>query len=412
MTRVLIVEPDLTGHHAPYLRHMLCALAELKQEAAVLTCRGAAQTPQFALHLQDVSAGVEWDEILPPFNRSLGYTHRLFAELVQATKRLQAERVWVPYADFLSLYLGARASIGSKACWPQGVRSEGLVFRSTFAYPAPHWRKLLSKTLTRLFVHKANWDILHFLDPIPYELVCRKYPEQSHRFRLMPDPVESVEQVSPGIARQRLGLPESGRYAGYLGLMSEPSSVDRLLSAFGRATLPAEDRLLLAGPMTDSVRTCVNQRHGDLLRSGRVIKMERHLSLDEVMLGVMACDLVCIPAKFRMGSSSFLIRAATAGRPVLADNFGWTGWAIKRFDLGWQVDVSDLPAFSRSFKVAMENAGGHATSPAAERFVRFHSAENFKAHWTASLREHLKLPPDPNFVPWQWVRDESFALTA
>jgi glycosyltransferase involved in cell wall biosynthesis len=264
--------------------------------------------------------------------------------------------------------------------------------------------------LTRLFVHKANWDILHFLDPIPYELICRKYPEQSHRFRLMPDPVESVQQVPPDVARQKLGIPESGRYAGYLGLMFEPTSVNRLLTAFRRAKLAGEDRLLLAGPMTDGVRACVNQNHGDLLQSGRVIKIERHLSLDEVMLGVMACDLVCVPAKFRMGSSSFLIRAATAGRPVLADNFGWTGWAIKQFDLGWQVDVSDIPAFSRAFEVAMENAEGRSLSAAAERFVRFHSAENFKAHWTASLREHLGLAQDPNFVPWQWVRDESFAL--
>jgi glycosyltransferase involved in cell wall biosynthesis len=266
--------------------------------------------------------------------------------------------------------------------------------------------------LSRLFVHKANWDILHFLDPIPYELICRQYPEQSHRFRLMPDPVESVPQISQNVARRKLGLSASGRYAGYLGLMSDRGAADRLLTAFRRAKLPPEDRLLLAGPMSDDVRFCVDQDHGDLLRSGRVIKIERHLSLDEVMLGVLACDLVCIPAKFRMGSSSFLIRAATAGRPVLADNFGWTGWAIERFDLGWQVDLNDIPAFARTFEVAMENAGGKTLSPAAKRFVRFHSAENFKAHWTARLRERLKLPPDPNLVPWHWVLNESLAVKA
>jgi glycosyltransferase involved in cell wall biosynthesis len=228
----------------------------------------------------------------------------------------------------------------------------------------------------------------------------------------MPEPVESAPRMSPDVAREKLGIPPSGRYAGYLGLMYDRNTVDRVLSAFRRANLPSDVRLLLAGPMVDSVRSCVNQDHGDLLRSGRVIAMDRHLNLEEVMLGVMACDLVCIPAKFRMGSSSFLIRAASAGRPVLADNFGWTGWAIERFDLGWQVDVNDIAAFARAFEVAMENAEGRRLSPAAERFVRFHSSENFKAHWTASLREQLELPPDPNFVPWEWVLDESFAVTA
>lgn len=407
--RVLIVEPDLTGHHAPYLRHMLSGVAELGQEAAVLTCLGAGQSPQFSLHLQDVAAGVTWDERLSTFNRSPRYTHRLFSELLQAVERHKAEHVWVPYADIVSLYLGARASIGWKARWPAGVQAEGLNFRSTFAYPAPHWRKHFSKTLSRLFVHRSNWDILHFLDPIPYDAICRKYPHQSARFRVMPDPVESVPQTRTDVARAKLGIPTAGRYAGYLGLMADRGNAERLLAAFRRAKLSPDDRLLLAGPMSDSVRSCVDQDYGDLLRSGRVIKVERHLSLEEVMLGVMACDLVCIPAKFRMGSSSFLIRAATAGRPVLADNFGWTGWAIERFELGWKADVGNVPAFARALEVAMENAGERMPSPAAERFVRFHSAENFKAHWTARLRERLGLLPDPSFVPWHWVLDESLA---
>jgi glycosyltransferase involved in cell wall biosynthesis len=403
MTRVLIVEPDLTGHHAPYLRHMLRGLAELKQKAIVLTSRGATNVPQFALHLQDVSAGVTWDDRLPPFDRSLRYTHNFFGELLQAVKRHGAERVWVPYADYVSLYLGARASIGWKARLPKGVLVEGLSFRGTFAYPAPHWPKLLSKTLTRLFVHKANWDVLHFLDPIPFERICQQYPQQSHRFRVMPDPVENVPHVKPDVARAKLGIPTSGRYAGYLGLMTDRKAADGLLRAFRQAKLAAQDRLLMAGPMSEEVRSFVKQTHGDLLSAGRVVCLDQHLNLDEVALGVMACDLVCIPAKFRMGSSSFLIRAATAGKPVLADNFGWTGWAIERFDLGWNVDLNDPSAYARTFEVAMENAMGKTQSAAAERFVRFHSAENFQAHWTASLREQLGLPASANYVYWRWV---------
>jgi glycosyltransferase involved in cell wall biosynthesis len=327
----------------------------------------------------------------------------MFEELLQVVDRHRAERVWVPYADYLSLYLGGRASMGWKARLPQDVQLEGLSFRGTFAYPAPHWRKLLSKTLTQLLVHRANWDVLHFLDPIPFERICRQYPREAHRFRVMPDPVENVPWVAPDVARAKLGVPKTGRYAGYLGLMTDRGAADRLLTAFRQARLAPEDRLLLAGPMSEEVRSFVNEAHSDLVSSGRVFCVDRHLNLDEVMLGVMACDLVCIPAKFRMGSSSFLIRAATAGKPVLADDFGWTGWAIERFDLGWKVDLNDSVAYARTLEVAMENAQEKKPSPAAERFVRFHSAENFKAHWTASLREQLGSTADPNYVSWQWV---------
>ncbi len=110
--RVLIVEPDLTGHHSPYLCHLLSGIAEIDQKATVLTCHGASQTPQFALHLQDVSAQVEWDEQLPPTSHSAAYAHQLFAELLRAVRTHRADHVWVPYADLITLYLGAQAIRG------------------------------------------------------------------------------------------------------------------------------------------------------------------------------------------------------------------------------------------------------------------------------------------------------------
>jgi hypothetical protein len=47
------------------------------------------------------------------------------------------------------------------------------------------------------------------------------------------------------------------------------------------------------------------------------------------------------------------------------------------------------------------------TSPAVERFVQYHSADNFKAHWTARIRERQGLPQDPKFRSWSWVLSES-----
>lgn len=404
--RVLIIEPDLTGHHAPYLRHMLRATAELNQDAVVLACAGASQSKQFALHLHDVAASVTWDESMAPVCGSLRHTARMFAELLQAVDRYHADQVWVPYADFVTAYLGARALIGCKAKWPANVEIEGLFFRAMFAYPAPQWRKHFRRTLSRLFLRTANWDILHLLDPLPFDMMRKQYAAQSNHLRLMPDPVENVSQVNKDDARARLGIPTSGRYLGCMGVLYNRPGIGLLLQAFRRAKLGAEDRLLLAGPMNDAVRNMVDSEYRDLIESDRIVTIDRHMNLDEVMLAVMASDVVSVPIPFRMGSSSFTIRAAAAGRPVLTDDFGWMGWAVRRFDLGWCVDIWNVSAFADALQVAVENADKKTTSPAAERFVRYHSAENFKAHWTARLRERLGLPPDPNLVSWQWVLDE------
>ena len=150
----------------------------------------------------------------------------------------------------------------------------------------------------------------------------------------------------------------------------------------------------------------MDQEFGDLVAAGRIVIIDRHLNLDEVMQAVMASDVVCIPNRHRMASSSFVIRAAAARRPVLADDFGWSRWTVRQFGLGWCVDVANVSAYAMALELAIEQAATKVSTPAAERFARFHLADNFKAHWTARLRERLGLPPDPKLLTWQWVLGE------
>jgi len=405
--RVLIVDPDLSGHHAPYLRHLLCSLTDLKQELVVVTSVGASQMPQFGIHLQDVSSSVTWDESLAAAQRpSYRYVSQLFANLRAALERHRPEHVWIPYCDPWTAYLGLRALIARKVRWPAGVEIEGLLFRGQFAYTPVRWDKWLPHLLSRLLVPRANWDILHFLDPIPFETLRRAHPDRSDRIRLMPDPVESVPLVEPSLARSRLRIPVDGRFVSAIGVHFEGAGIESLLRAFREARLDETNRLLLAGPMTEAVRHHFEDGYADLLRAGRIVTINRHLNLEEVALAVMASDLVCVPRHRRIGSSSFVIRAAAAGRPVLTDDFGWTGWAVRRFGLGWTTDVHDTQKFADALRDALERTATISVSQSAERFARYHSAENFKAHWTARLRERLSLPADPNLISWQWVLDE------
>jgi hypothetical protein len=244
---------------------------------------------------------------------------------------------------------------------------------------------------------------LHWLDPIPYEFLRRKFPEQAPRLRVMPDPVEAAPEIDTATAREKLGLPTTGRITGCLGVLVEQKNVRLLMAAFRNARLSDSDRLMLAGPMSDSVRAFVDNEYDDMIRAGRLITIDRHLSLDEITLAVLASDLVCIPTPYRMGSSSFVIRAAAARRPVLADEFGWTGWVVPKFNLGTSIDMRDAGQLTAALPAALEQAACWVPSPAAQRFVRFHAAENFQAHWTARLRERLQLPRDPRYLPWECV---------
>jgi hypothetical protein len=408
--RILILEPDMTGHHAPYLRHMIMALSDLGQEIVVATRPGATQSTQFALHLSDVANRAVFDEsassaVKSPYRNVMG----LYESLHSAIQRHRPEHVWVPYADILTEYLAARALLGYKPPWQREVETEGLYFRGRFAYPVERWHRHFSRFLMGQLVQRFNWTVLHLLDPIPCEILQQKHPDRAGRIRLMPDPVESVPQLDPAVARGELGIPTDGRMISCIGVAIARKSIATFVSAFRQARISDTDRLLLAGPMSDETRHLISEEFGDLQQTGRIITIDRHLNLREVMLAVMASDLVCIPSTYRIGSSSFLIRAASARRPVLADGFGWTGWVVPRFYLGWSADMRDAHAVAEALPHALEGVAAWRPTPAAKRFVQFHAAENFQAHWTARLRERLQLPPDQNYVPWEWVLKEPAA---
>jgi glycosyltransferase involved in cell wall biosynthesis len=411
--RVLIHEPDLTGHHAPYLRHLIRALTELGQETVLVTHRGASASPQFALHLQDVSSKIEVDESGTEF---AAHAYRIgpeqFASLQQSIAHHRPDHVWVPFADFLTEYLGVQSMLRRRPLWSNGVEAEGLYFRGRFAYPVERWQKHFTRALARFLIPHANWNVLHWLDPIALEALRRAAPEQAVRHRLMPDPVEKVSPLDPQTARATLSIAEDGRYVGCVGVLNRRKGIDLMLAGFRRARLASTDRLLLAGPMDGATRQLLEQEYGDLLRANRIITIDRNLSVADVMLAVSACDLVCVPSPFQMGSSSFVIRAAAARRPVLTADFGWMGWTVPRFKLGWTTNVRDAGGFGSRLQPSLDAASGWTMCPAADRFVHYHSAANFAAHWTARLRDRLQLPPDDRLVSWEWVLDERPAACA
>jgi hypothetical protein len=117
-------------------------------------------------------------------------------------------------------------------------------------------------------------------------------------------------------------------------------------------------------------------------------------------------DLVCTPYPRHVGSASIVIRAAGARRPVIGSSFGWVKWAIERFSLGRTCDVENIPALAGTLESGLESAGDFVLSPKAERWVRYHTPENFALTWTVRLRQRLGLAAAPALHSWDWVESD------
>jgi glycosyltransferase involved in cell wall biosynthesis len=279
---------------------------------------------------------------------------------------------------------------------------EGILMRGRFAYPAQRPRDRIFARAWLAATTRSPFDILHHLDPIPYEAIMARGGRLAARSRLIPEPVEPVQQVDRVDARRRLCLPEDGRLICCPGWLDTRKGVDRLIRAFAAAQLAGTDRLLLAGRMEPAIRSVLDA-HAELQRAGRLIAREGCLSDEELHLSMSAADLVCTPYPRHIGSSGIIVRAAALQRMVLASDFGWVGMIVARFGLGMTCDCRDDDALASALPAALARSSAFRPTDAAARFTQFHTHENFAAHISARLRQRVGTAPSTALRTWDSV---------
>jgi len=162
--------------------------------------------------------------------------------------------------------------------------------------------------------------------------------------------------------------------------MDERKGIDRLVRAFAAARLRDDDRLLLAGRLSESLRRLIQADFADLISRDRLVLMDRYLTDDELCASVTAMDLICTPYPRHVGSASIVIRAAATGRPTLGVDYGWIGFVIPRFQLGWTCAVDAIPDLAMALARALDQAAGFRLSAAGRRFVDFIRSRIFRRH--------------------------------
>ncbi len=384
--RVLVYEPEHGGHRLNYVRHVVLALRDLASVDVVLG-RAAPSSTEFEVALAPLADHLRIHAEIPPVRTSpLARAADKWRAFVTALRRHRPDHVLVPYGDGLAQLHGALPLV------PGGVEIEGLLMRGSFAYPGA----TAAARLSRLLASRAPWSTVHHLDPLAWEAARKLGGGSARRWRLMPDPVDAPT-IGKAEARLQLGLPAAARIAGCAGAIEERKGMDLLLGAFAAAST-ADDHLLLAGRLSPRIRRLLEELPESL--RARVHALDRFLDEATFAASLAAMDLVCTPYPDHVGSASIVIRAAAAGRPVLAADTGWMEAIVPRFGLGRTVAVRDPIALARALAQALEEAGDHAPRAAAAAFVRFHSHENFAACWTARLRDRIGAAQAPGRIDW------------
>lgn len=401
--RALVFELDHSGHRLQYVRVLIDALKPYCAEVLLFTSDRMIESDEYKTHLQEVESSFR--VITCPYIGHGSPLRRALAKFTAfrtALRNLHADHVFVPYADGLAQLLGLAKMVRALNV-PAGVEIEGIMMRGGFAYPNDRWAERLRASISLAATTMLPFEVLHQLDPIPFFALKRLGGKFNGHCRIIPEPVEAIEQVDRGEARRKIGIPVHGRYMVNLGSGDARKGTDLLIRAFARGKLKENDRLLLLGKLSPLIRRLIENEMKALVQTGRLIVIDQYVSHELFCLGLNAADVICTPYPRHVGSSGIVVRAAAIGKPILASSYGWVGAVVSTFGLGHTCSVSDAEEFAHHIRESLETASRYRQTDDGARFVRFHTASNFATHITTRLRSRLGVLHPREHVSWDEV---------
>jgi glycosyltransferase involved in cell wall biosynthesis len=401
--RVLVHQQAHLGHHYQYVGHLLPSLLRVADDVIVAVTPNGLGSQEFEAFLATFSNRVRFLPALPEASQSYAYRERLSVhrDLREAVRRFEPDHVLIPSGDAqataMTLYRALfRGAVPGRVPCEVGIHF-GLGSAAMSAASA------LKDRLNLLNLAVSGASRIHLVNLLFYQQ-ARNLGALGRRFVLLPHPVSPFDRMNPSEARRRLGVPEDGRYLGLAGSLDSRKAISELIAAFRRATPSARDRLLLAGWMNQAHQRTIEDQHQDLVASGRLIVINRFLDQQTFQAAISALDVVCTPYPRFAGLSSTLLEGVAAGRPILANDYGWSREIVRKFSLGWTCDVLDVPRFAEAIATALARSPEYMETEAVKRLLAFHTPENFGATWCQAIAERQSLPgPSPH--SWSWVEE-------
>ncbi|MBX3433724.1 MAG: glycosyltransferase [Pirellulales bacterium] len=409
--RVLIYEPQFLGHNLAHAARMVRELAKLPCELTLATSRQAAESLEFAVQLGALESAFrlhlldefEWDRnrrrvvVTGPRGIAAAY-----GGLRSAIRAAEPQHVYVPYGNLLARFASWPGEIRRRLAAPQ-VEAETLLIGGRYVLPDGSWRGRLRRRLNVMQLARSPWTTIFHLDRRAVGEIQRLHPRLRERVRLMPDPVDPATKLERRAARRLLGLRENGKIIVVAGLIELRKGVPQLVEALRR--IPTGTRLVLAGKADPAVRDWLHRNGRDLLQSDRVESLDRYLDAREFAAAIDGADVVAALYPGHAHSSSIVVAAAAAGRPVLGIDSGWIGESVRQFDLGVVCRHDNPDDVVRGLREALELSTAYRLTPRGDFFVAYNSVANFGAHWSRRLRERLELQSAPELLEWPATLD-------
>ena len=395
---LLIFELEVAGHHPGYLRHLLHYWPEADTHVTFVV------SPEFAQRHPDVmqtptQATITWQPITAQelcwYKQSKrSVVQRAWVEWLlycRYAKTMQVDQGLIMYMDRFQLPLALRCFLPCK--------TSGIFFRPKFHYRQLNERQptgkeridsLREQWLWRSALRHPQLKTIFCLDPLAVEPV-RALGGATAVVHL-PDPVELYPQPAAAVTmlRQTLGIDPARKVFLLFGMIDQRKGIYQVLAALQQLSITQQKQvtLLLVGSLAQTDRAAVLAEIERLRQnlSVQVILQDYYVPEDEIQLYFAIADVVLALYQRHVGSSGILIRAAAAGKPVLASDYGLMGELVRRHYLGLVVDSTQLTAITRGIVALLAE---DPPSLINQKKAAYFANENQALHFVQTIDEHV-----------------------
>ncbi len=366
-TRILIYEPAVAGHHLTLLR---CVLEDLAG-AGIPVCAAVSPRPEDQERIR-AKLGSVYDSI----QICAASTTRPLQRAAELVTETASSQVLFPNLDEFASSMLRRASLGLMPPAVLRGKISGIYVRPRCLLglkAAPkEWTKALG--FTRML--KADWFHRIFLQD---ELLVARAPQRFRdRFAHVPEPFSGSFPASLTSARLRLGVPPGRLVLLHYGVASRRKGLHLTLRALLQLPPGRRPFLLCAGQQGDDAE--VNSGLRQLVREGDALVLDRFIMDDEEADLFSASDVILLTYQGHFGISAIQVRAAAAGRAIIASDEEMVGRHAREYKLGWLFPAGDASALREIF-ASLPLAGPLDQTPWQEgqrRYAQIFSRENFR----------------------------------
>jgi len=389
----LVYENSCSGHRGYYAQVLSQGLIELGVNVTLAMPQNEIDSPEGQSTVGKILDSVT---VLPTQNIKSNSAWKTAArnldQIASVARQTNCNHLYVPSADGVSQVWGSR--LRPEKVMPPQCTCECLMLTTRAAYPVSSMKKKLLAKFNMQLVLRSGWNRVHHLDPIAYRHLADTSRSFAKRLRLLPEAIEPLQVSNKQEARKNLNLGDfQGKLITCPGAVNQRKGCDLLIRAFVDAGLGSDAKLVLLGKQGDAVRKMLESEFAKSVESGHIIAANRFATPLEFDSLFAASDLVTIPYPVHTGSSSILIRAARAGKKILASETGWIGWVTKNFALGEFCDVKNHRVLTESLvKVLKENPSESTKN--RKRFLEYHVLENHIAHWLDLIIQENEIKAD------------------